>query len=297
MGRILDAFRQGGPRPLPPEAPLDHPGADAEEIPFIEVGPRSSMDASPAVLAALPAARQVQARAPGPPSGLPRPHNVLFRSLHASSRFAPELVAFHAPGRPEAARYAELTESLLAAVARPAKGGRDEAPPVILFTAIRPGIGATTVLLNVAVTAARRGCRVVVLDANLRKAGVADRLGLEAAPGLTEVLAGDSTLEQALRPTDQANLTALTAGSPAPTLASSEALQELLGELRRAGDLVLVDGPRWDGRAGVAALAGASDGVFLVVPAGEADAPPASDLVRRLPAQGVALAGCVLVGP
>jgi hypothetical protein len=44
------------------------------------------------------------------------------------------------------------------------------------------------------------------------------------------------------------------------------------------------------------ALANASDGVMLVVPAGEADTPPASDLVRALPEQGVALAGCILTG-
>jgi Mrp family chromosome partitioning ATPase len=135
---------------------------------------------------------------------------------------------------------------------------------------------------------------VVVIDANLRRAAVADRLGLEPAPGLTEVLAGECALADALRATEQPGLFVLTAGGPTPTLASSEEVRALLNELREDHDLVLLDAPPWDGRAGVAALAAACDAVFLVVPAPEADTAPASDLVRALPGQGIRLAGCIL---
>ncbi len=93
------------------------------------------------------------------------------------------------------------------------------------------------------------------------------------------------------------DLVALTAGAPAPVLADVGTLLALVEQLREAFDLVLIDGPRWDGRSGCLALARMSDAVFLVAPTAEADSPPASDLMRDLPEQGVALAGCVLTDP
>jgi protein-tyrosine kinase len=292
-----------------PAVPAIEPGESEplEEIPYIEVGPRRSLEGSPAVLASIPRAATAPtlvsappvAPAPTPPaapasqsSPLPRPHNVLFRSLTPQSRFAPELVAFHAPNSPAGVRYAELLESLLAAVVD--KGGA--APTAMLLIGTRSEAGTTTVLLNVAVAAARQGLRVAVVDANLRRPAVAAQLGLEPAPGLTEILVEERTVAEALRTTEQPDLKALTAGSPAPILASTEAIRSLLAELRGHFDLVLVDGPRWEGRGAVAALAGASDAVFLVVPQGEADSSPAKDLVRTLPEQGIRLAGCILTG-
>jgi Mrp family chromosome partitioning ATPase len=208
------------------------------------------------------------------------------------SGFAPELIAFHTPGSPAAARYAELLESMLGAVIE--KGGA--APTVMLFIGSRGEAGTTTVLLNVGITAARQGLRVAVVDANLRRPAIAARLGLEPASGLTEILADERAIDETLRPTEQVQLTALTAGSPAPILATTEAIRTLLAELRKRFDLVLVDGPRWDGRGAVAALAGAFDAVFLVMPRGEADSSPAKELIRTLPEKGVNVAGCILTG-
>jgi Mrp family chromosome partitioning ATPase len=314
MGKILDTLRQAAPAPAHLESrtvgapPDENPPAvetpAEEEVPYIEVGPRRSFEASAAVLATLPerghprsATLRVGAAASATPPTIDRegaalqgPHNVLFRSLAVPSRFARELVAFHAAGQPVSAAYADLLQKIRETMARRSP----EKAAVLLFTASRPRVGATTALLNVAITAARDGDTVVVIDANLRRAGVADRLGLEPAPGLTEVLAGDCSLADALRATEQPGLFILTAGGPTPTLASSEELRALLNELREDHGLVLLDAPHWDGRAGVAALAAACDAVFLVVSAPEADTPPASDLVRALPGQGVRLAGCIL---
>jgi Mrp family chromosome partitioning ATPase len=307
MSKLRQTLRQSSAGPVHSEPDVPVIEADEmqtlEEIPYIEVGPRRSLEGSPAVLASISAAKTAPTFAPGPaqtpppapasqPSPLPKPHNVLFRSLTPPSRFAPELVAFHAPGSLAGTRYAELLESLLGAVVD--KGGA--APTAMLLIGTRSEAGTTTVGLNVAITAARQGLRVAVVDANLRRPAVAARLGLEASPGLTEVLAEERTIAEALRTTEQTDLTVLTAGSPAPTLATTEAIGALLAELRERFDLVLVDGPRWEGRGAVAALAGGCDAVFVVVPRGEADSTPARDLVRSLPEQGIRLAGCILTG-
>jgi Mrp family chromosome partitioning ATPase len=295
MSKVLETLRQTALTPPAPDAPppAGESGPADEETPFIEVGPLRSFQASASVLATMPAPRP--SAPPAPPVSLPRPHNVLFRSLTPPSRFAPELVAFHAPAEADSLRYSDLLRSVISAAA--AKAGKaDHGASALLFLGARPEAGTTTALLNLAITAARQGGGVVVVDANLRRPGVADRLGLSPAPGLAEVLGGECELADALRPTEQPNLVALTAGAPAPTLASTEALRALLQELHTRYELVVVDGPHWDGRAGVKALASVCGAAFLVVRRGEADAPPASDLVRALPEQGVALAGCVLTG-
>jgi Mrp family chromosome partitioning ATPase len=285
MGKIYSTLRNNGPTPRPPSvalapAPAEEEAPEAvggDDVPFIEIGPRRKVEASPGVLAAAP------------PRPAPQPGAVSLRVVPEprKSRLAPELVAFHAPTQPAAVQYADLLTALLDAAQR-----RPGACEVVLFSGVRVEAGCTTALLNVAIAAARRGMAVGVVDANVRRPGIASRLGLEDAPGLAEVLGGEYALEEAVQKTEQDGLTALTAGSPG--LVDVNALAEVAAALRGAYDLVLIDGPRWDGLAGCSALAKVADAVFLVAPAAEADAPPASELMRDLPAQGVPLAGCVL---
>ncbi len=155
------------------------------------------MDASASVLAVRPAPVAVALR-PAPAANGPR-----------LPPFAPEIVAHHQPDDPVSGQYREL----LAAVTPPAAG---QGAPALLLAPALPGADAVVVLLNLAVTAARQGNRrVVVVDADPRQPAVAERLGLPARPGLSDVLAGAVALEQALQPTGQANLTVLTAGAGA----------------------------------------------------------------------------------
>jgi Mrp family chromosome partitioning ATPase len=258
----------------------DEAPAGGEEVPFIEIGPRRQIEASPSVLAV-----------PVPAASAARAHGVGFRSLFQGRtlKLAAELVAYHAPGQPAATQYAELLPALLEAARR-----RAGASQALLFTAARTGAGCTTALLNVAITAARSGKKVVVVDANLRRPAVAGKLGMEDSPGLAEVLSGEDIPGDPVRETGVENLSALTAGAPGPFLADVTALVALIEKLRQRFDLVLIDGPRWDGRVGCTSLAGMCDAVFLVAPTTEADSPPAAELLRDLPGQGIALAGCVL---
>jgi Mrp family chromosome partitioning ATPase len=285
MGKIRDTFRLVPDGRFQAAAPADAPELPADEgpaeVPFIEVGPRRHLEASPDVLAC-----------PGPvPASLPRPHHVLFRGVPEprASRLAPELVAYHAPDEAASAEYAQLLATAVVSAE-----ARVERPKVLLFTGTRPQARTTTVVLNLAITAARQGQRVVVVDANLRRPAVAARLGMEVAPGLSEVLQGELPLAEALRPTPVQGLRVLAAGAPQALWLDGEELVGLLREAAETADLVLVDGPSWDGRSGATACGLASDATFLVVPTSEADVPPASELIRVLPGRGVNLAGCVL---
>ncbi|HXG13202.1 MAG TPA: CpsD/CapB family tyrosine-protein kinase [Gemmataceae bacterium] len=217
--------------------------------------------------------------------------SVTFRPLVAGpGRFAPELVAFHQPDHPLSEGYRALFAGIAAQLAA-------DRPRVVLFTAPSAGVGTTTVLLNVAITAARQaGSRALVVDANGGRPAVAARLGLPAAPGLREVLAGSASLPQALRETAQENLLALTAGQPGAdgtVRLVVEAMPLVLRLLREQFPLVFVDGPPGEGPE-MAVLASACDAVYLVVEQTRADAPEIATLLRTLRQQGGPLCGCVL---
>jgi Mrp family chromosome partitioning ATPase len=196
------------------------------------------------------------------------------------------LLAFHEPDHPVSKEYRALSGGLL--------GGPGEPAPVLLFTAASAGAGVTTVLLNLAITACAGGTRrVAVLDLNLRRPAVAARLGLRAAPGLREVLAGAAALDHALQPTAVPGLYALAAapGISVPPSLTAEALRWLVAWLRERFDVVFLDGPPWEEGPEPAALAGHADGVFAVVgEAGEQD-PAVTRLLQAVSRRGGRLRG------
>jgi Mrp family chromosome partitioning ATPase len=200
-------------------------------------------------------------------------------------------VAYHRPDDPVSEEYRGLLKSLLGQL----PGSR---AVVVLLSGAAARAGTTTVVLNLAVTAARGGkLSVAVVDGDLRQPAVAERLGLPAAPGLQDVLAGSISLQRALQETGQANLHALTAGDArarGPRLAS-EAMRSVLRHLRGKFDLTLVDGMRWDGRPDLVALGAGCDAVYLVAAPEKAQTPEVSELLQVVPQQGAPLRGCILV--
>ena len=289
MGKFLESLKQAASRrptedgkvspTAAPEAAFEEEELAEEEIPFIEVGPHKSMDASASVLAARPAA-------PTPVAARP----TLIDAAQRRSPFAPEIIVHHQPDHPVSGQYRELL-----ALLTPSAG--DKGTPALLLAPALAGADAPAVLLNLAVAAARQGGRrVVVLDADSRQPVVGERLGLSARPGLSDVLAGGVTLEQALQPTGQANLTVLTAGATAPTgpRLVVETPASVLRQLRQRCDLIFVLGPTWDGRPEGSALAAACDVVYLVLPEQEAGSPRLDELLQTIPRHGARIGGCIL---
>jgi protein-tyrosine kinase len=306
MGRMLDVLRlaenkrndDGG---APPVAEDEHFVSDFanEEVPFIEVGPARSLEASSSVLAAPPRLR-IAPRPPadaGPlltpgtdpvPAVCLRPLPAGFGLLPPERRFGPELVAFHQPDHPAGAEYRKV-----AAAIRQADGagpGR-----VLLWAGAAPGVGTTSVVLNLAVClAGSEGLRVVVVDADEARPAVAERLGLRGRPGLAEVLDGSESLDRALQETGLARLAALTAGQPnrgREAFAVAEACRPVLRLLRDRFDVILLDAGADDGTLGRAC-----DAAYLVTPHAEAEAAATVERARALLSKGAPLRACLLTG-
>jgi Mrp family chromosome partitioning ATPase len=321
MGRMLEAFKRieprrpqldEGPVGTPPDWPQPETGAQArlavEEVPYIEVGgPRSTIDASPQVLAAggkraSQPKSDVQGprlRAVIPPTLADAPTrimSVIFRPMPEGpsalgppeARFGPELVALHHAEHPVSQQYRTVAEG----IAGQLPAGRSQ---VILFTALMPESGTTTVLLNTAITfAGQRKLRVVVVEANLERPALAKRLGLPEMPGLREFLSGSRTLTDALQETGQPNLLALTQGTGDAPGSLSDALRPVVRHLRERFDLVLMDAPCWDGSPEVVALGSLCDLVYVVLPEAESATPATESWIRTLPQEGARLRGCIV---
>jgi succinoglycan biosynthesis transport protein ExoP len=140
-------------------------------------------------------------------------------------------------------------------------------PQVLLVVSPLTGEGKTTLSVNLALTLARHG-RTCIVDADLRKEGVAQALGVAAYHGIREVLSKTMEVDQVLVSAVQLpNLSLMGAGS-APGepggLISSGAMADLVGKLRQRFEFIVIDSPPMllfsDGRA----LSALADGVIVV---------------------------------
>ncbi len=316
MGRMLEALGQAetirvgvAPPPSPPSDEGFPELTDDDEVPFIEVGRSNGPDGSPAVLSLKPAPRlRLAPQVPGdvapvfeplPPASFPSAVSVSFRPLPLDRRLAPpsqrlaaDLVAFHQPDHSASEQYRQLA----AALRHGLKAGEAHA---VLCTGLGAHAGTTCAVLNLAITYARQGVRVVVVDAHRVRPSVAGRLGLRGRPGFAEILDGAESLDRALQETGLENLTALTAGEGDPLRPSrgvGEAGRPIVRLLRDRFDLVLIDAPPHQEAADGAGLEAACDAVYVVTPRGEADSPEVAEKIRRMLERGSPVRGCVVTG-
>ncbi len=302
MGRMLESLRQGESQrgnpvaaaiiaeaalPAAATTPVPAEEPDPEEFPFIEVGggPGKKMEGSATVMAtpvrqAKPEMTQPKTSGPLIPTlSQPRPMTVAFEPWpnQLKPRLATEIISYHQPEHPVSKQYDSLFEKV-------AEGSR-----VLLFAGAK-GAGTTTVLLNLAFSGCMRfKKRLVVVESSLCRPVLPDRLGISPSPGWSELLAGSLALEKALQATAHPLLWALT-GKESSADIPAEALRWVLGWLRAHYDLVLVDGPDLEDAEKLAALSGACDGLYLVLPQNSGTEAASIQCVSRL---GVRLRGLI----
>jgi len=137
----------------------------------------------------------------------------------------------------------------------------------LVFTAAASEAGTTTVLLNLAVTlASEPKGRVLVVDANVKRAAVAAKLGLKSGPGVCEVLANRVPLTLAIQPSAVERLDVLPAGdsTEGTALAIGKELARLTAQLRHWYDWVVVDSGVWGTMPERDATCVAANAVYLV---------------------------------
>ena len=116
----------------------------------------------------------------------------------------------------------------------------------LTITSSLPKEGKSTTACNLAITLAQAGVRTVLIEGDLRRPRIADYLGMEGAVGLTSVLIGRVSLEDALQPFGDGTLQVLASGPLPPNpseLLSSRGMRELIARLEGDFDMVIVDAP------------------------------------------------------
>jgi succinoglycan biosynthesis transport protein ExoP len=147
----------------------------------------------------------------------------------------------------------------------------------LLVTSATPGEGKSLTAMNLGLAFAEAGRNVVVVDLDFRRPSLAKYLGVDAVPGVGDVLTGAASLDDALRDLDvpptstEGKCRFLTAGTVPPNpaaLISGDRLTEVLAELSTNFDHVVLDGSPLLAVADAVLLANEVDGVVLVVGAG-----------------------------
>jgi capsular exopolysaccharide synthesis family protein len=147
-------------------------------------------------------------------------------------------------------------------------GRKDEGGQVVLITGTAPQEGKTTTLVNIAKLLAGSGERTVVLDCDLRRAQIHDRLDLPREPGLTDFFVKHDEVDSLIQATRVPNLFALTAGplppNP-PAILARKNVADLLNHLRRHFEWILLDSPPLASVTDALLLARHADMVVMVV--------------------------------
>lgn len=166
-----------------------------------------------------------------------------------------------------------------------------------VMTSSLPGEGKTTTSINLAITLADAGQRVVLVDADLRRPSVARYMGIEGTVGLTTILIGKVRVEDAVQPWGNGNLFVIASGQVPPNpseLLGAAPMAELLERLRGEYDAVVIDTPPLLPVTDAAVLAKAVGGAIVVVGAGTVDRDELETALSALGTAGVRVLGVVV---
>jgi len=149
--------------------------------------------------------------------------------------------------------------------------GVDRGSLCCVVTSPSVGEGKSTVTANLAMAIAQSGLRVIVVEADLRRPTVHRLFGLQHRVGTTTVLLDHADVDDALQQLDEEPVAVLTSGQLPPNpseLLGSRPMGELVAELRRRADVVLIDSAPLLPVADPVVVSQFADGMLLVARAG-----------------------------
>jgi capsular exopolysaccharide synthesis family protein len=167
----------------------------------------------------------------------------------------------------------------------------------IVVTSANPQEGKTTTTCNLAISFSQTERKVLLIDADMRRAAVHTAFGIPNTIGLNEHLFGKSTVDEVIRKNVLTNLDIVTCGMTPPNpseILGSKRMKEFIIQMKERYDLVLFDSPPLLAVTDAAILATEADGVLLVASAGETQMAGVERVAEFLSGIGVNLLGVVL---
>ena len=169
----------------------------------------------------------------------------------------------------------------------------------VLVTISSPnaGDGKSMISANLAQSFAEAGCRTLLIDGDIRRGELDKRFEIPRTPGLLDYVTGAAALEQVLHTTSNEKLWVMTRGTQqqrGPELLMSPVVPDLMTELQRRFEVVIVDCSPLGAGIDPFVLGAATGNMLLVLRAGESNRKLAEaklKLIKRLP---IRLLGVVL---
>ena len=192
---------------------------------------------------------------------------------------------------PLSASYQLLSTSLMGA------NGRLNGS-AIAITGADPDVGRTTVAYNLALTRVRDGARVVLIDGDMRNPQLHRLVRADVShPGLSDILMGNASLEQAVQQTAVEGLVFIGAGTPVDNpvrLLRSPQMQNLLETLKKVADFIIIDTPSAATFADSTVIGLVAGNVLIVHAAGNGMNDATREMLSRLRQHEANLVGVVL---
>ncbi|MEO5769871.1 MAG: polysaccharide biosynthesis tyrosine autokinase [Polyangia bacterium] len=173
----------------------------------------------------------------------------------------------------------------------------DHPPHTIVVTSPSPQEGKTTTTINLAVTMAEAGARVLIIDTDMRRPRLHRSFGVPNQAGISTVVVGNSTLDEVIKRTEVPNLDVLPCGPLPPNpseLLHAERFAQIIRDCAKRYDRVLLDSPPTSAVTDPAVLGNLCDGVLLVVKGGQTKRESAALARRQLLAAKAKILGVIV---
>ncbi|VTP61309.1 Tyrosine-protein kinase wzc [Serratia rubidaea] len=168
---------------------------------------------------------------------------------------------------------------------------------VLMISGASPGIGKTFISANLAAVVAQTGQRVLLIDSDMRKGYVHELIGADGKQGLSNVLSGKLSINEAVQHTQSNVFDFISRGQIPPNpseLLMHRRFEEVLKWASENYDLVLVDTPPILAVTD-AAIIGKHAGTSLLVARFELNSPKEVEVsIRRFEQNGIEIKGVIL---
>lgn len=169
----------------------------------------------------------------------------------------------------------------------------------LCITSCVAGEGKSITILNLAISFAQTGQKVLLIDGDMRRPSLAKLLIEKPAPGLSNYLAGLNSENDVIRKEVYSNLDIILSGEIPPNpseLLGSDNMQKLLDTMSKRYDYILVDLPPVGVVADACVIANSLDGVLFLVRQNSTERDAVANGVKKLELSGAKLLGFVLNG-
>ncbi|WP_339180188.1 CpsD/CapB family tyrosine-protein kinase [Oceanobacillus sp. FSL W7-1293] len=167
----------------------------------------------------------------------------------------------------------------------------------MLLTSAGPAEGKSMTTANLAVVYAQQGKKVLLVDADLRKPTIHYTFRLDNLRGLSNILVGETTIEETVEASDITNLDVISCGPIPPNpseLLGSRRMQAFIEAAEKKYDMVIFDMPPVLAVTDAKILANYVDGVILVVRSKKTENEAAKQALEALQSVHANVLGVVL---